>query len=113
MFALTRHEKIVILFLVVIFVGGAIFDYVFKKEPNLFNKISILENKSFIKKIDINKASYEDLLGIPHVGPVMARKVIDYRREYGSFESIEELKAVGLSSKIFKKVQPYLFVRKK
>ena len=112
MFALTRHEKIVILFLAVTCVCGVLFDYLLKKSPEFFRQISILENGAFIKKVDINKASYEQLLNIPSVGPVTARKIIDYRRENGSFDGIEELKTAGVPSKIFEKIRPYFFVKR-
>ncbi len=112
MFALTRHEKIVLLFLAVTCVCGTIFNYLFKKNPELFRQINILENEIYIKKIDVNKASYEELLNIPHIGPVGAKKIIDYRREYGFFDDIEELKAAGLPSKNLERMRPYVFVRK-
>ena len=45
--------------------------------------------------IDINQATLDDLVALPGIGPALAQRIIDYRSEYGPFESIEELERVN------------------
>ncbi len=49
-------------------------------------------------KVDLNRASREDLLAIDGVGPLIADAIIRYREEHGGFKNIDELEnAVGSS----------------
>lgn len=58
------------------------------------------------KKIDINSASYYTLQELPGIGPVMAGRIITYRRLHGDFKSIQEIKNVkGIGSKTFQKLK--------
>ena len=51
-------------------------------------------------KVNINTADQKALDGLPGIGPVMAKKIVDYRKEKGRFSAIEELKDVpGISEK--------------
>ena len=61
--------------------------------------------------ININTASQRELETIPGVGPVTAKKIIDYRDEYGRFDSINDLTNVsGIGEKTLKKLEPYITV---
>lgn len=54
-----------------------------------------LQPKPTDTTININEATLEELDKIPGIGPVTAQKIIDYRDQYGSFNSIDDLKKVG------------------
>jgi competence protein ComEA len=59
--------------------------------------------------IDLNRAGAEDLEAIPGVGPVLARRIIDYRKTHGPFKKIDDLQEVsGLSPQNLQKLKPYL-----
>ena len=45
-------------------------------------------------RMDLNRATAEDLELLPGIGPVKAGAIIDYREKYGSFQSEYELIAV-------------------
>lgn len=45
--------------------------------------------------ININTATAEQLQRLPGIGTVIAQRIIDYRSEYGAFESIGELMNVS------------------
>lgn len=42
----------------------------------------------------MNSASAQELEELPRVGPALARRIIEYREEHGSFGSIEDLRHV-------------------
>lgn len=41
--------------------------------------------------IDLNLSSVSDLEGLPGVGPVLAKRIVDFREEYGAFSTVEDL----------------------
>jgi len=45
--------------------------------------------------IDINRATLDDLITLPGIGPALAQRIIDYRIEHGPFRSVEELERVS------------------
>ena len=63
-------------------------------------------------KVNINRASKEELKTIPGVGDVTAQKIIDYREKNGDFSSIEDLKKVGrIGDKTIEKIKDKIEVR--
>jgi competence protein ComEA len=44
--------------------------------------------------VHLNSATLEQLDALPGVGPVTAKKILDYRQEHGGFSSVDELDAV-------------------
>jgi competence protein ComEA len=62
-------------------------------------------------KININLADQKALDDLPGIGPVMAKKIIDHRKEKGRFADIEELKDVpGISEKKFNSLKDKISV---
>ena len=45
--------------------------------------------------IDINRATLNDLITLPGIGPALAQRIIDYRSEHGPFQSVDELERVS------------------
>ena len=59
-------------------------------------------------KIDINKASAEELQSIKGIGPVLAESIIEYRNAT-PFKTIEDIKNVsGIGEKVFEKIQDHI-----
>jgi competence protein ComEA len=62
--------------------------------------------------LDLNRAIQQQLEAVPGIGPVMAKRIIDYRSTNGLFSSYEDLKKVGgLGAAKVEKFRPYLAVR--
>jgi len=62
--------------------------------------------------VNINYASKEELMALKGIGPVLAERIIQYRRANGKFRSVEELiKVKGIGSKTLEKLRPYINVR--
>ncbi|MFC2468765.1 MAG: ComEA family DNA-binding protein, partial [Negativicutes bacterium] len=44
--------------------------------------------------IHINTADEKTLEGLPGIGPVMARRIVEHRKQNGPFEKLEDLRKV-------------------
>ncbi len=63
------------------------------------------------KKVNINKASQEELDSLPGIGPSTASKILEYRRENGNFKNIEDIKGVsGIGESKFEKIKEMITV---
>ncbi|MDQ7799242.1 MAG: helix-hairpin-helix domain-containing protein [Candidatus Edwardsbacteria bacterium] len=62
-------------------------------------------------KIDLNRAGPRDLEKLPAIGPAMAKRIIDFRKESGDFQKIEDLmKVKGIGHKKFNRLREHVFV---
>ena len=62
--------------------------------------------------VDLNLAGSDELQRLPGVGPAMAQRILDYRKEIGRFSSIEQLTDVsGIGEKKFARMKPFVRVR--
>ena len=57
-------------------------------------------------KININTATQSELETLPGIGPSTATKIINYRKENGRFNSIEDIKKVkGIGDSKFSQIK--------
>ena len=54
----------------------------------------LLASVVWAQGVNINRASAEELTKLPCIGPKVAQRIIQYRKEHGPFKSIEELSKV-------------------
>ncbi len=62
--------------------------------------------------IDPNVATFEQLQTLPRIGPVMARRIIEYRETNGSFSSVDDLVRVrGIGDKTLAQIRHLVDIR--
>ena len=78
--------------------------------PN--NKNETTNESAFkISNVNINTATQTELETLPGIGPSLALKIINYRKENGKFTSIEELKNVsGIGDNKYEEIKKYIYV---
>ena len=74
------------------------------------NILGIEENKENVL-ININYASFEQLLLLPGIGESYANKIIDYRLNVGLFKTIEDIKLIpGIKDNVFNQIKDKITV---
>ena len=75
------------------------------------NKLNSETDSFNLNKININKADLSSLLLLPGIGEKTAQKILNYRNEYQSFKSIEELlKVKGIGKAKLEKIRKFLII---
>lgn len=61
--------------------------------------------------LELNAATYDELLLIPQVGDVMAQRILQYRDHLGGYTSLSQLREIkGVGDKVFAVISAYLYV---
>jgi competence protein ComEA len=79
----------------------------------LFCTAATAKKKPPAKPVNINTATSEELQQVPGIGPATAGKILQMRKSYGAFKSVDDLLAIrGLGQKRLDKMRKYLTVGK-
>ena len=74
-----------------------------RKDP----KLVIAQEQPWLFPVDVNRASYDELIRVPGIGPVSAKRIIQAHGEY-SIYSLEQLKKMRV---ITKRAAPFIWFR--
>ena len=57
--------------------------------------------------VDLNKGRRQDFLELPGIGEKLAERIVEYRKDHGRFQSIEDLRRVkGIGKKRMERLRP-------
>jgi comEA protein len=63
------------------------------------------------QKVNINTASVDELQKLPRIGPAVAQRIVDFRKENGNFKRVEDLMKVrGIGEKVFNQLKDLITV---
>lgn len=137
MWGFTRAEQRAILFLLVMFACGSAVLWYRRNlppppvDPALLDSLRVhaqhfeadtvlsaerdttkLQREKRIGPIDLNTATLEDLIGLPGVGEVLAKRILEYRAGHGKFTRVEELEKVkGLGKSKVQALKGHVLIR--
>ena len=67
------------------------------------------EEASAAGTVNLNQATLEQLAFLPRVGPALALRIVEFRKENGPFKSVEDLMLVrGIGERTFALMKPYV-----
>ncbi|MBO8126162.1 MAG: helix-hairpin-helix domain-containing protein [Firmicutes bacterium] len=67
------------------------------------------EDSGAVGKVDLNTASGEQLEELPGIGPVLAGRIVEYRKEAGGFKTLAELQRVkGIGEAKYAELLPFI-----
>ena len=85
-----------------------------KNDSNIKNATTVdkkSESAFKVSNVNINTATQTELETLQGIGPSLALKIINYRKENGKFKSIEELKSVnGIGENKYEEIKKYIYV---
>jgi competence ComEA-like helix-hairpin-helix protein len=74
---------------------------------------SATTKKPPLKPVNLNSATSEELQEVPGIGPATADKILQMRKSYGAFKSVDDLVAIrGIGKKRLDKMRKYLTIGK-
>jgi competence ComEA-like helix-hairpin-helix protein len=78
-----------------------------------FGTGAFAKKKPPAQPVNINAATSEELQLVPGIGPSTAEKILQMRKSYGPFKSVDDLLAIrGLGPKRLEKMRKYLVAGK-
>jgi comEA protein len=78
-----------------------------------FSSAALAGKKPPLKPVNINTATEAELQQVPGIGPVTAKNIVQMRKSYGQFKSVDDLLAVrGIGRKRLDKMRKFLTVGK-
>ena len=102
MFYLTPQERKFVALIMIVFIMGAAVQLLLRRDIAPMRWVKRLSQF----KININTARSDQLQMLPGIGAKLAGRIVDYRKQNGSFKALEDLQEVeGLTAKRFGRIK--------
>ncbi len=63
-------------------------------------------------KVNLNRASADELQILPGIGPVLAQRMVDWRKAHGRYRTVDDLQEVkGIGKKRLEQLRPLVSVK--
>ena len=63
-------------------------------------------------KVNLNRASADELQVLPGIGPVLAQRMVDWRKTHGRYRTVDDLQEVkGIGKKRLEQLRPLVMVK--
>jgi competence ComEA-like helix-hairpin-helix protein len=111
-FEFSRKELLATLFLITTLLIGTGIKYASDRHWWLpETEVVDIGPESIKLKIDLNRAEWYELIILPGIGEKKARTIVEYRKETGSFENIEQLCEVnGIGAETVKRIKDLVYI---
>jgi competence ComEA-like helix-hairpin-helix protein len=111
---MTREESRIVGFLALSIVLGSVALLTLRlgrRSPELLSAVEVdLSSGESVSPVDVNRATFDELVAVPGIGPVLAQRILDLRESEGEFETLQELIRVrGIGEKTLRKIEPFLW----
>jgi len=115
-----KEKKVLIFFTIAFCVGSVLLIFQNNKKKKVYQEllkeITLKSSATPIKirgeKVDINNASYQELLSLPGIGESIAQRIIRYREKYGGFKNKRELlKIKGIGKKRLSQIESLIEIK--
>ncbi len=112
-FEFSRKEAIATLFLITTILIGTGTKYAIDQHWWLPKTEVVDTDQESIKlKIDLNRAEWYELIILPGIGEKKARAIVEYRKEAGTLNNIEQLCEVnGIGIHTVKKIENLVYIQ--
>ena len=111
MIPLTKQERLVVFYLAGVLAAGSGTQVLIKRFPDAFQWTRVLPDRMYEEKLDINEASEEELMALPFIGRVTARRIVAYREARGPLYDLAQLKEVkGIGPDKYLKLSAYVTI---
>jgi competence protein ComEA len=111
MIILTPQERRSAIFIGAVFLCGIFLQVILKLYPPGYQQLTFLDRPPVRALVDINRASYAELLDVPGIGPSVAARIIYAREAKGRFRSLDDLHGIkGFSKKSMTRADAHLVV---
>ena len=65
-----------------------------------------------VSKVNLNRASADELQVLPGIGPVLAQRMVDWRKAHGRYRTVDDLQEVkGIGKKRLEQLRPLVTVK--
>jgi len=104
-----------------VFISGFISFFLAQEAPDIIEEDISVPKTTLIQEtleeliknpLDLNSASYDDLLKIPYLTPILAYQILEARKNKGNFKSVSELiKIPGIDNELIEKIKSLITVK--